>query len=134
MLLNDKENVLKMCDFGSAFHVNASDAGIPTPYLVSRFYRAPEIILGLPYDRAVDVWSVGCCVAEMYTGKVLFSGSSNNEMLKLFMELRGRFSTKLIKRHKTVYIEKFEMEPHFDQDNRFISRELDIVTSKIYKL
>jgi serine/threonine-protein kinase PRP4 len=46
---------LKLCDFGSAFKEDASDND-PTPYLVSRFYRAPEIILGFEYDRAVDLW------------------------------------------------------------------------------
>jgi serine/threonine-protein kinase PRP4 len=48
---------LKLCDFGSAFKENAPDND-PTPYLVSRFYRAPEIILGFEYDRAVDLWCV----------------------------------------------------------------------------
>lgn len=46
---------LKLCDFGSAFKESAPDND-PTPYLVSRFYRAPEIILGFEYDRAVDLW------------------------------------------------------------------------------
>lgn len=48
---------LKLCDFGSAFKEDASDND-PTPYLVSRFYRAPEIILGFEYNRAVDLWCV----------------------------------------------------------------------------
>jgi serine/threonine protein kinase len=39
-----------------------------TPYLVSRYYRAPEIILALPYNHAIDVWSISCCLFELYTG------------------------------------------------------------------
>jgi len=39
-----------------------------TPYLQSRFYRAPEVILGLPYSHPMDLWSIGCCLYELYTG------------------------------------------------------------------
>lgn len=56
--MNEKKEVLKLCDFGSAEY--AGKVGKMTPYVVSRFYRAPEIILGLPYDHPVDMWSVGC--------------------------------------------------------------------------
>ena len=57
-----------MCDFGSAAHIADSEI---TPYLVSRFYRAPEGILGLKYDFGVDLWSVGTTIYEMYTGMCL---------------------------------------------------------------
>jgi len=130
ILLDDKQSMVKLCDFGSAFKVNATDND-PTPYLVSRFYRAPEIILGLQYDSAVDMWSIGCCLYEMFTGKVVFPGGTNNEMIKLFMELKGKIPNKLIKKHRAMYLEKFLMEPHFDEENRFCSRELDRVTGNI---
>lgn len=129
MLLDDKQSTIKLCDFGSAFRLEEGKHD-PTPYLVSRFYRAPEIVLGLAYDKAVDMWSVGCCLYEMFTGKVMFPGSTNNEMLKLFMEVKGKLPNKLIKRHRQAYIEKFEMEPHFTEDNKFCSRETDRVTGK----
>ncbi|RHY35407.1 hypothetical protein DYB32_000120 [Aphanomyces invadans] len=131
MLLDDKQSMVKLCDFGSAFKVGVGEVNDPTPYLVSRYYRAPEVILGLPYDFAVDMWSLGCCLYEMFTGKVMFPGQTNNEMLKLFMELKGRFPTKLMRRHRQVYQEKFLMEPHFDDGLRFCSREIDRVTGMI---
>jgi serine/threonine-protein kinase PRP4 len=56
---------LKLCDFGSAFKEDASDND-PTPYLVSRFYRAPEIILGFEYNRAVDLWCVFMSISVHY--------------------------------------------------------------------
>ena len=62
------QSTLKLCDFGSAAHIADSEI---TPYLVSRFYRAPEIILGLKYDFGVDLWSVGTTIYEMYTGNWL---------------------------------------------------------------
>ena len=54
IVVNDKYNLLKVCDFGSA--ANGDDNEI-TPYLVSRFYRAPEIMLGLHYGCPVDMWA-----------------------------------------------------------------------------
>lgn len=97
ILVNEQKNVIKLCDLGSAS--DASDNEI-TPYLVSRFYRAPEIILGIPYDPSLDIWSIGCTLFELYTGKILFPGRSNNQMLLLMMELKGRFNSKMIKRAK----------------------------------
>ncbi|KAE9028884.1 Serine/threonine-protein kinase [Phytophthora fragariae] len=129
ILLDEKQTTIKLCDFGSAFKMDDGKQD-PTPYLVSRFYRAPEIVLGLAYDKAVDMWSVGCCLYEMFTGKVMFPGSTNNEMLKFFMELKGKIPNKLIKKHRQAYIDQFEMEPHFTEDLKFCSRESDRVTGK----
>ncbi|CAK9205436.1 unnamed protein product, partial [Sphagnum troendelagicum] len=123
MLVNDAKNVLKLCDFGSAMFAGENEI---TPYLVSRFYRAPEIILGLPYDHALDVWSVGCCLYELYSGKMLFPGHTNNDMLRLHMELKGPFSKKKLK--KAVFVDE-----HFDQDYNFCAVEEDPVTKKIVK-
>jgi serine/threonine-protein kinase PRP4 len=93
--VNEAKNVLKLCDFGNAMLAGMNEV---TPYLVSRFYRAPEIILGLPYDHPLDMWSVGCCLYELYTGKVLFPGPSNNDMLRLHMELKGPFPKKMLRK------------------------------------
>jgi len=57
--------------------------------MVARYYRAPEIILGceMPLEQrpGIDTWAVGCSLFEIFTGKFLFEGGSNNEMLKLIM-------------------------------------------------
>lgn len=58
-------------------------------YIQSRFYRAPEIILGIPYTTAIDMWSFGAIVAELYTGFPLFPGESEMEQLAYIMELYG---------------------------------------------
>uniref|UniRef100_A0A8C1ZQ63 Serine/threonine-protein kinase PRP4 homolog n=1 Tax=Cyprinus carpio TaxID=7962 RepID=A0A8C1ZQ63_CYPCA len=91
ILVNESKTILKLCDFGSASHVADNDI---TPYLVSRFYRAPEIIIGKSYDYGIDMWSVGCTLYELYTGKILFPGKSNNHMLKLAMDLKGKLPNK----------------------------------------
>ncbi|KAF8773215.1 Serine/threonine-protein kinase PRP4 like protein [Argiope bruennichi] len=118
--VNDRKLVLKLCDFGSASHVADNDI---TPYLVSRFYRAPEIILGLQYDFGIDTWSVGCTLYELYTGKIMFPGKSNNQMLKNFMDLKGKFPNKLIK--KGAF-----REQHFNSSCNFLSHEVDKVTER----
>ncbi|GJJ14314.1 hypothetical protein Clacol_008578 [Clathrus columnatus] len=118
ILVSENKTVLKVCDFGSASDVSENDI---TPYLVSRFYRAPEIILGLPYDTAIDVWSIGCTLYELYTGKILFPGRSNNQMLLLIMEVKGRFNSKIIKKAKFGDL-------YFDEMGGFVSLEKDKVT------
>ncbi|KIP04572.1 hypothetical protein PHLGIDRAFT_109354 [Phlebiopsis gigantea 11061_1 CR5-6] len=118
ILVNEQKTVLKLCDLGSASDASENDI---TPYLVSRFYRAPEIILGYPYDPALDMWSVGCTLYELYTGKILFPGRSNNHMLLLMMELKGRFNTKMIKKAKFG-------DMYFDDLGAFQSIERDRVT------
>lgn len=113
--------MLKICDLGSAS--DASDNEI-TPYLVSRFYRAPEIILGMPYDFAIDIWSIGCTLYELYTGKILFTGRTNNQMLRSIMECRGKLTVKMLKRAQFAHI-------HFDEMANFISIEQDKITGKV---
>ncbi|KAL8434730.1 hypothetical protein ACSSS7_002975 [Eimeria intestinalis] len=70
ILLNDKFTTLKVCDLGSASDVTDNEV---TAYLVSRFYRAPEIIIGAKYDSQIDVWSAAATLYELATGQVLFA-------------------------------------------------------------
>lgn len=95
MLVNESRTVLKVCDFGSAMFDGNNEV---TPYLVSRFYRAPEIILGLQYSTPIDTWSVACCLYELATGDILFKGRSNNEMLKLMMDVKGPFPKRMLRK------------------------------------
>lgn len=56
-------------------------------YVQSRFYRSPEVILGHPYAMAVDMWSLGCIIAELYTGYPLFPGEDEADQLACIMEV-----------------------------------------------
>ncbi|KAL9023894.1 MAG: hypothetical protein Q9196_006897 [Gyalolechia fulgens] len=120
VLVNESRNLLKICDLGSASDASENEI---TPYLVSRFYRAPEIILGMPYDFGIDVWSIGCTLFELYTGKILFTGRSNNQMLRAIMECRGKFG------HKMLRKAEFGRQ-HFDDLLNFRSIEKDKLTGK----
>ena len=120
VLVTKARNVVKMCDLGSAS--TTAELAI-TPYLVSRFYRAPEIMLGHEYDSQIDLWSVACCLFEMYTGRILFAGRNNNQMLKHIQDLCGAFSNKMLR--KSMF-----RELHFRDDFVFISKEKDPVSKK----
>lgn len=107
---------VKLCDFGSAFfESDPLEKEVLTPYLVSRFYRAPEIILGLDYDPSIDIWSLAVTLGELFTGQVVFPGRSNNDMLSRFMNTLGPFSHRMMKRHIQSYITKFNRVPHFEE-------------------
>ncbi|CAO1323233.1 unnamed protein product [Diamesa hyperborea] len=120
ILVNDSNLVLKLCDFGSASLIQDNEI---TPYLVSRFYRAPEIILGILGDYGIDMWSAGCTLYELYTGKILFSGKSNNQMLKCFMDLKGKIPNKIIRKGQFK-------DGHFDGNGNFLSHEIDKITER----
>lgn len=73
-ILMDEKGVIKICDFGSA---KILDSKLNTPYIVSRYYRAPELILACSdYTQAIDVWAIGCIFAEFMTLQPLFPGKT----------------------------------------------------------
>ncbi|KAI0257573.1 CMGC/MAPK protein kinase [Lactifluus subvellereus] len=87
---------LKVCDFGLARSVKASgaqggkDAGMMTEYVATRWYRAPEIMLSFKmYTKAIDIWAVGCILAEMLTGQPLFPGRDYSHQLDLILDVIG---------------------------------------------
>ena len=95
---------IKVIDFGSSCY---EDKTIYT-YIQSRFYRAPEIILGLKYGMPIDMWSFGCILAELHTGVPIFPGESEGDQIALMMELRGKPSDQLLlmsKRRKHFFTE-----------------------------
>lgn len=130
ILVSEKLGLLKLCDFGSAFYQDDPSLE-PTPYLVSRYYRAPEIILGLKYTKKVDVWALACCLFELFTGKILFRGDTNNEMLALMQRTKGRFTSKMLRKHLTSYLILHKV-PHFDPSTyKFRELSWDSLTNEL---
>lgn len=84
--------LVKVIDFGSSSFVSDRQSS----YIQSRSYRAPEVILGLPYDGGIDMWSLGCVVAEMYTGEVTFQNDSEVSMLSRIEAICGPFPKHMI--------------------------------------
>lgn len=83
---------VKLIDFGSSCYLTDRQSS----YIQSRSYRAPEVILGLPYDGRIDIWSLGCVVAEMYTGEVTFQNDSVVSMLSRIEAICGPFPRKMV--------------------------------------
>jgi len=79
------QNMIKVIDFGSA----CFEGNTMYTYIQSRFYRSPEILLGLPYDCAIDLWSLGCICGEMFLGLPIFPGVSEHNQLTRIVEMLG---------------------------------------------
>lgn len=96
-------SAIKVIDFGSSCFEHeksewlCSSRVMTTPlritlvytYIQSRFYRSPEVILGMNYHMAIDMWSLGCILAELYTGYPIFPGENEQEQLSCIMEVLG---------------------------------------------
>ena len=90
-MVNPKRSAIKIVDFGSSCQIGQRVCDLLLllnkqkqfksvfklyQYIQSRFYRSPEVLLGIPYDMAIDMWSLGCILVEMHTGEPLFSGTN----------------------------------------------------------
>ncbi|KAL2157112.1 hypothetical protein VTH06DRAFT_7027 [Thermothelomyces fergusii] len=76
---------IKVIDFGSSCFEHEK----VYTYIQSRFYRSPEVILGMTYGMPIDMWSLGCILAELYTGVPIFPGENEQEQLACIMEVFG---------------------------------------------
>lgn len=93
ILINSDVNI-KICDFGLARSLNSGkDGSLPilTDYVATRWYRAPEILLGsTKYSKEADMWSVGCILGELLCGKPMFPGTSTLNQLNKILEVTGK--------------------------------------------
>ncbi|KAI8337246.1 putative glycogen synthase kinase 3 alpha [Chlamydoabsidia padenii] len=88
LLVDPHTGVLKLCDFGSAKRLVSGEPNVA--YICSRYYRAPELIFGATsYTTSIDIWSVGCIMGEMLSGRILFSGKSSMDQLVEIIKVLG---------------------------------------------
>lgn len=78
LLKHPAKSAVKVIDFGSSCFENEK----VYTYIQSRFYRSPEVILGMNYHMAIDMWSLGCILAELYTGMPIFPGENEASVSK----------------------------------------------------
>ena len=116
---------VKLIDFGSSCFITDRQSS----YIQSRSYRAPEVILGLPYDGKIDIWSLGCVVAEMFTGQVTFQNRSVVSMLSRIeaicgpfprhLTMNGKYSAKFFTPNGLIYetIDKDDITKNNDDEH-----------------
>lgn len=106
LLRHPKKSAVKVIDFGSSCRSNKRMYS----YIQSRFYRSPEVMLGLPYSTAIDMWSLGCILAEMHTGEPLFSGSDQFDQMQKIVKILGMVPNVMLERSsshiKSQFFEK----------------------------
>ena len=113
VLYDPSSNTIQLCDFGSAKCLMPSEPNVA--YICSRYYRAPELIFGAQYyTTQIDVWSLGCCFAEMYLGHPIFPGESGVDQLVEIIKVLGSPSPQDVLAMNAQYTEhKFPaIQPH----------------------
>ena len=100
---------IKVIDFGGATYDNEKKSSIVN----TRQYRAPEVILGVGWSMPSDLWSIGCILAELYQGELLFATHDNIEHLALIEQVIGPFPRKMLKRAKNLEL----VNEAFDDSN-----------------
>ena len=83
---------IKISDFGSACFKNHAIAS----YIQSRYYRAPEVLIGHPYSAEIDIWSCGCIAAELFIGTPLLPGCNEYDQLFKIMSVMGNLPIYMI--------------------------------------
>jgi serine/threonine-protein kinase PRP4 len=121
ILLSRDSKTVKLCDFGSALYLE--QIGV-TEYIASRYYRAPEIILGCEFGTQIDMWSLGATLFEIYTGKILFPGLTNNDMLRLMIKMKGKVSNWMVSKGKFS-------SRHFTEQGIFISAKEEAANKSV---
>ncbi|KAM9148452.1 mitogen-activated protein kinase 14 isoform 1-T1 [Pangshura tecta] len=114
---------LKILDFGLARHTDDEMTG----YVATRWYRAPEIMLNwMHYNQTVDIWSVGCIMAELLTGRTLFPGTDHINQLQQIMRLTGTPPAYLINRMPSHEVREGKIDvpnkSHRDKSRRIKAR------------
>uniref|UniRef100_A0A803Y9N0 Stress-activated protein kinase JNK n=1 Tax=Meleagris gallopavo TaxID=9103 RepID=A0A803Y9N0_MELGA len=102
---------LKILDFGLAR--TAGTSFMMTPYVVTRYYRAPEVILGMGYKENVDMWSVGCIMGEMVKGAVLFPGTDHIDQWNKVIEQLGTPCPEFMKKLQPTVRNYVENRPKY---------------------
>lgn len=88
LLLDPASGIVKLCDFGSAKILVHGEPNVS--YICSRYYRAPELLLGCSdYTTSVDIWSVGCVLAELFCGTPIFPGASDIDQMVQIIKILG---------------------------------------------
>ena len=113
---------VKVIDLGSSCFLTDRLAS----YVQSRSYRAPEVILGLPYGQKIDIWSLGCIVAELASGRVLFHNSSPTAILARVEGIVGRVPAGMVQRGRYGH-------RYYTPEGKLYQRSTQTVSTVLYR-
>ncbi|QRV94184.1 dual-specificity tyrosine-(Y)-phosphorylation regulated kinase [Ceratobasidium sp. AG-Ba] len=116
LLMSLQSPQIKVIDFGSACHERQT----VYTYIQSRFYRSPEVLLGMSYTSAIDMWSLGCIAVELFLGLPLFPGTSEYNQITRIVEMLGMPPSYMLEMGK--------------QTNNFFKSYTDEYSRKRYRL
>ncbi|KAL3661462.1 hypothetical protein V7S43_013662 [Phytophthora oleae] len=123
LLVSHGHSSLKLIDFGSS----CLSRNQIHRYTQSRFYRAPEVLLGMRYTAAIDMWSLGCILVEMHTGKPLFCGYDSADQLHRIINILGMPPHDLIARANPSYRrEYFDEIVMTEGNNKWVEYQLKV--------
>jgi len=94
LLVKPDSSDIKLADFGSARFTSLPCSS----YTQSRYYRAPEVVLGIEHDFRIDIWSVGCVAFELFSSMPLFAGQNEVHLLQLIVKIMGQFPSHVVKK------------------------------------
>ncbi|KAH3679878.1 hypothetical protein WICMUC_000621 [Wickerhamomyces mucosus] len=117
MLMSPNSLNLKIIDFGSS----TVDDDLTYSYIQSRFYRAPEVLLGCRYNKKIDIWSFGCLIYEMYRGVPLFEVKDELQLFKAFIKTLGFPSPRTILSYRNVIFKNGSINSR--KDPNFIDKK-----------
>ncbi|GMK56218.1 hypothetical protein CspeluHIS016_0300580 [Cutaneotrichosporon spelunceum] len=135
-LLVNSDCELKICDFGLARGFKPAGNGVDelrlTEYVATRWYRAPEIMLSnRRYTTAIDVWSIGCILAELLGSKPVFKGKDYVDQLNLILGVLGTPADETLKRMSSdkarAYLKTLPFSPRMALEDLFPDAEHDAV-------
>lgn len=119
MKQKDKSGIV-IADFGSG----CLESEIVYTYIQSRFYRAPDIMLGIfPYTQQIDMWSFGCILIELFTGFPLFPGTNEREQMQLIIDVIGMPNASVLSRST-----RKNLFSQFKSDNTAVPPAIDVIS------
>jgi len=129
MVMKHHQTKVNIIDFGSACFCDEQGS----MYVQSRFYRSPEVLLGLPYSCKIDMWSFGCILFELYTGRPLFTGKDGDDQLKKICTILGQPSPAMVKQSskKDCSTQLEGQQPTQDHNNRFRALGYAVISNRV---
>ena len=115
-------SALQVIDFGSSCYEHQR----VYTYIQSRFYRAPEVILGARYGMPIDMWSLGCILAELLTGYPLLPGEDEGDQLSCIIELLGMPPQKLLDQSKRA-------KNFISSKGKYLQRKLHLLSRSLQR-